>query len=398
MSCKTLTDELVWAVRDSSKVSDSPHDIYRYPARFSPIFVRKAIELFSQPGDTVFDPFCGGGTTIVEALRLGRRAVGLDVSSLAAFISRTKTTPLSRRDKETIIGWSKRLRVCKSSGAARAGNPTADDYYLRNLPIDAQLFFAPIIRSLRYLNRRQSDYVRLILLATGQWALDCKLSLPSQADMFSFFRAKLSTSLERFSDFFAESAINAGMSKGHLTRLRRVICASSENCHADGRFPKAWQPVRLVLTSPPYPGVHVLYHRWQVGGRRETPAPFWLTNQRDGAGAAHYTLGRRDEATLGRYFSRVQAVFRSVRQVLDREARVVQLIAFSNPSWQLPKYLAAMNAAGFEEVGKTGLRSDTMQRVWRDVPGRKWYAAAHGGNSAGRELLLLHRPIARQIA
>ena len=35
-------------------------------------------------------------------------------------------------------------------------------------------------------------------------------------------------------------------------------------------------PIKLVLTSPPYPGVHVLYHRWQVQGRRETPAPFWI--------------------------------------------------------------------------------------------------------------------------
>lgn len=32
----------------------------------------------------------------------------------------------------------------------------------------------------------------------------------------------------------------------------------------------------LILTSPPYPGVHVLYHRWQVQGRKETPAPFWI--------------------------------------------------------------------------------------------------------------------------
>ena len=32
-------------------------------------------------------------------------------------------------------------------------------------------------------------------------------------------------------------------------------------------------PADLVVTSPPYPGIHMLYHRWQVDGRKETDAP-----------------------------------------------------------------------------------------------------------------------------
>ena len=42
------------------------------------MFAREAIEAFTQPGETVLDPFCGGGTTLVEAVSLGRRAAGLD--------------------------------------------------------------------------------------------------------------------------------------------------------------------------------------------------------------------------------------------------------------------------------------------------------------------------------
>jgi hypothetical protein len=46
---------------------------------------------------------------------------------------------------------------------------------------------------------------------------------------------------------------------------------------------KTWMPPKLVLTSPPYPGVHVLYHRWQVDGRKETPLPFMIAGKLDGA-------------------------------------------------------------------------------------------------------------------
>ena len=43
------------------------------------------------PGRVVLDPFCGGGTALVEGLRLGREVVGRDLSPLAVFCSRHAT-------------------------------------------------------------------------------------------------------------------------------------------------------------------------------------------------------------------------------------------------------------------------------------------------------------------
>lgn len=100
-----VPESLVAAVSNRDKVTGAPHDFYRYPARFSPLFAREAIKTFTEPGDFVLDPFCGGGTTLVEALSLGRRAAGMDVSSLAAFLARTKTTPISVHDKREIAAW-----------------------------------------------------------------------------------------------------------------------------------------------------------------------------------------------------------------------------------------------------------------------------------------------------
>eukprot|EP00903_Cladosiphon_okamuranus_P017120 g15773.t1 len=43
------------------------------------------------PGRTVFDPFLGGGTVVVEALRAGRLGIGSDVSPLALFVARGRS-------------------------------------------------------------------------------------------------------------------------------------------------------------------------------------------------------------------------------------------------------------------------------------------------------------------
>jgi len=39
----------------------------------------QAIGRYTQPGQTVFDPFVGSGTTVVEAVYAGRRAIGSDI-------------------------------------------------------------------------------------------------------------------------------------------------------------------------------------------------------------------------------------------------------------------------------------------------------------------------------
>jgi hypothetical protein len=174
--------------------------------------------------------------------------------------------------------------------------------------------------------------------------------------------------------------------------MRRVINRSSEELDEDGRVPSDWLPAKLVLTSPPYPGVHVVYHRWQINGRKETPAPFWLANGLDGAGEAHYGLGPRDQPKLTTYFDRLGNTFSSVKGRLSHDSLVVQLVAFSQPEWQLPAFLQKMEDAGFIEVQPVCHKDFLFEkRIWRQVPGRKWYASKKGPTASSREVLLLHR-------
>ncbi|MGW4115242.1 TRM11 family SAM-dependent methyltransferase [Actinosynnema sp. NPDC004786] len=49
-----------------------------HPAKMLPEVVRHAVAHYTRPGELVLDPMCGIGTTLVEAVRLGRRAVGVE--------------------------------------------------------------------------------------------------------------------------------------------------------------------------------------------------------------------------------------------------------------------------------------------------------------------------------
>jgi DNA modification methylase len=61
-----------------------------YPTQKPEALLRRIIETSSNPGDLVLDPFCGCGTAVVAAQRLGRRWIGIDITHLAVNLMRTR--------------------------------------------------------------------------------------------------------------------------------------------------------------------------------------------------------------------------------------------------------------------------------------------------------------------
>ncbi len=59
--------------------------MHRYFARRPWSVFRELIAHYSNPGSIILDPFCGGGVTVVEGLRLGRKVIGVDINPLATF-------------------------------------------------------------------------------------------------------------------------------------------------------------------------------------------------------------------------------------------------------------------------------------------------------------------------
>jgi len=63
-----------------------------YPTQKPVLLLERVIEIASDPGDLVLDPFCGSGTTLVAAKLLGRHSIGMDCASEAVELTKSRLT------------------------------------------------------------------------------------------------------------------------------------------------------------------------------------------------------------------------------------------------------------------------------------------------------------------
>lgn len=70
------------------------HSIHPYPATMIPDVAKKILETFCPESEILYDPFCGSGTSLLEANLAGMDSYGCDLNPLARLISQVKTTPV----------------------------------------------------------------------------------------------------------------------------------------------------------------------------------------------------------------------------------------------------------------------------------------------------------------
>jgi len=98
-----LGEDLNWALSfeqfKEKETTKHVHRLHPYKGKFIPQLVEYFLdnhtdnfkrEVYFHPGDVVLDPFCGSGTTLVQANELGIHAIGIDISAFNAFISNAK--------------------------------------------------------------------------------------------------------------------------------------------------------------------------------------------------------------------------------------------------------------------------------------------------------------------
>ncbi len=109
-----------------------------YRGNFAPEIARNMILRYSRKGEIVFDPFCGSGTTLIEAKLLDRKPIGMDINK-----------------DSVLLSWN-RLDFGKSNGAKLYIGDARRMSRIRSDSIDFVLTHPPYANIIRY-SRRQGD-------------------------------------------------------------------------------------------------------------------------------------------------------------------------------------------------------------------------------------------------
>jgi len=97
---KPLSD--VWS--DIDPLNSQANERLGYPTQKPEALLERIIRLTTDPGDIVLDPFCGCGTAIAVAQKLGRKWIGIDITHLAIALMKYRLEAMFPGIKFDVIG------------------------------------------------------------------------------------------------------------------------------------------------------------------------------------------------------------------------------------------------------------------------------------------------------
>ena len=230
------------------------HGFHSYAGRLHPSIARGGVAAFSAPGDTVVDPFCGSGTVLVEAMGMGRRAVGVDASPLGVAIARVRTTLLGEEGRERLVTQAAAIAEEAGVRARKRRRPDVPAWARREIT----RFHAHVLFELLGL--------RELVMATPEdpvgWALRLCLSSLLVKFMKAGPTAPRDGEAKRIargipSRMLADRAAELAHGLAALERRTPPGTPAPEVIEGDARsLPLPVESVALVVSSPPYAGTY----------------------------------------------------------------------------------------------------------------------------------------------
>jgi DNA modification methylase len=245
------------------------HDIHPYPAKFIPQIPRTIVDMLTQRGDTVLDPFGGSGTTAVEAARSGRPAISIDANPLSELIGRAKLATPGFRSLQELDNLQLRIRTFLLAPPLDAA-PLLGAYgeYVPIIANRAKWFDDMVVGELAHIRRNIEDLETEAARDAALVALSKTVLPVSFQDSETRYKSvpRPVSPGEATTRFLRELALI--VSKYRLDESSRFP-APAQFVTGDSRVALADVPtdsIDLVVTSPPYGNAtdYHLYHRFRL--------------------------------------------------------------------------------------------------------------------------------------
>ncbi len=396
----------------------SVHGIHEYKGRFNPQIARFLMNVSGISSDgVVFDPFCGCGTVLVEAVHYGCRAIGIDSNPLAELLTKAKLALLGAKTREidefagslkSILKYVERSRLdfdledaASKLGLSIRARQYLDSWFPRNALAKLLAFRILARKTLR------RPWVVVAEALVSNVARDVSYQDPADLRIRRRKQAPENTFLEGPIDDALESLIlqvrnaNAVINKKGRG-VARVFCADSRQSvkvvrQAVREYGR--RTVDVVVTSPPYatalpyidtsrlslillglgePCYLRRLERLQIGSRELSPS------ERNGLEAE---IDEELSSLPHELSSFIRTLLRNVRdhEVGFRKRNVPALLAtyFSAIKQVLSETRKVLKPQGqaFWVVGKNRTETD---KKWIEIDTPKWIAAI--GKSIGFEV------------
>ena len=376
------------------------HGWHPFPAKFPPQLPAYFIERLTAPGDVVLDPMFGSGTTILEAVRLGRRAIGCDIDPLARLLAQAKLTsfdgPAVSRLGTAVLNDAKR-RFSTQSGlldtalAERFDAKTKAfvDYWF---PPTQQRQLTALLQAIESQAPQEAWSLLQMVFSSTIIAKSGGVSLARDLAHTRPHRVldkKPKSAFDEFAKRLKQVLRSASSSSlgADLGGSARILAASAENTGL------AAESADLVVTSPPYANNAIDYMRahkfslvwlgWKIAdltdirahclGHDAKTRRVWsgLPEQCERTVERLAIVDERKAAALRRYFGEMSAVLAETHRVLKPGKAAIVVVGSSNLRGidvETHKALAALGVdAGFH-LAHIGVRR--LDRDKRMMPAR----------------------------
>jgi DNA modification methylase len=246
------------------------HKLSQYIGQYPPSLAHFFIRQYSQPGQVIFDPFSGGGTTALESLLSGRKAFAVDAFNYAYILSRAKVRPMELSAFERYLKRKLKEAEMQPGDLALLDDPNLKVFY-------SEKTLDEILRLRAVLKDDDSDeavFLKGLVCGILHGPSNMFLSL-SMKDTVSSTPGYVDRYVKEHKLVKPERKIyDCAMNKARRCLAAGIPGRKGKIFHGDARsVPMEDESVDFVLTSPPY--LSVLDYSWNNWLR-----VWWLGNNR----------------------------------------------------------------------------------------------------------------------